>query len=257
MMMYQRNVNFSLAVLPERKETQGTGLAPLHSAEMLPPRPVVSLPAILRSRYKYLIFCGIISAVVGVLAAKKFAQGTWSYSSEVLHQPIAGDASGFAPMDNNTLRGMVKSQDVLEQLKSEFELGCPLSVLDKSFEVESPNGGKAIVIKLSWSDPKQAELMLDRLTSLFVEKVDRVRHQALVQLGQDYVHKADLAREELLKAQDHLAELCESLNVLDFEKELSALHDGIGTLELDLRKQRAGLGALLRKRPRSTTCPAC
>lgn len=243
--MYQATTNSGLALLGERTARNAAAVAPLQ-VEQETSRPVISLGSVLRKRYLYLLFCLAASAGIAAYVADRFAQGVWTYTSELLHQPLSSEASaGLPPLDHNTLRVVVKSQQMLDQLKDEFSLNTPVAVLDKCFEVEVPYGGKAIVTKLTWGDPQQAEAMLNRFNDLFSEKLDRLRHERLEQLGRGFADEADRAQREQSDAQDALAKLCDSVNVLDWEKDLSALRGQISDLQSDVRKLRGAQSAMV------------
>jgi Mrp family chromosome partitioning ATPase len=242
--MYAPSSATSLVESPERhRRPQSAALRVTPASAVRPPAP--SLLTIVGRHRKYLLFCAVIAAAAGVAAGKRFSKETWTYSSTIIHQPPAGTQTTYAPLDVSTLRGMVKSRDALVSLVDEFSLDCPLSALDKLIDVEVPHGGKSIVTTLHWGDPQQAEAMLNRLNELFLQAVGRTRAATLEQLHASHEAGVARARQELVRAQQQLAELRESVGVVDIDKDLGQMSEQIADLESELRKERLSQTTLL------------
>ena len=209
------------------------------------PSPIMSILSRMASaaaRYWYLLFLGILgSGAAAYFGSNYFVKKTWESSSTILYTslPIGESERGlFIPPDLKTITALVNSPSTLETIRDEFHLDLPVKALDKNLTVLVPNGTKMINLTLKWEDGPTCVAMLNRLTDLFIGRVDDIRRKKLGAHIEDFENSLIAVQKRYAEAAAKLQEIYRREKLVDYKSESVATLVEISQLESTLAEHR-------------------
>ena len=203
---------------------------------------ILSRMASAAARYWYLLFLGILgSGAAAYFGSNYFVKKTWESSSTILYTslPIGESERGlFIPPDLKTITALVNSPSTLETIRDEFHLDLPVKALDKNLTVLVPNGTKMINLTLKWEDGPTCVAMLNRLTDLFIGRVDDIRRKKLGAHIEDFENSLIAVQKRYDEAAAKLQEIYRREKLVDYKSESVATLVEISQLESTLAEHR-------------------
>ncbi len=161
----------------EISQPQGNALAkPVRPAPLPPPPEENLFLGILRRRWKLLSACLIASTLAAVGVTSRFASTSHTVSASLLYKGFSRPEGTNLYVPNvASLIPLMKSRENLQRVRDNLSLDLPLVVLSRVIAVKTINKTNILEISLDWSDPAQAQEILDELIAGFLEATDEAR----------------------------------------------------------------------------------
>lgn len=191
--------------------------------------PATSSPSLLgliysslRRRWPLVLVYTAISAVVAFVGGQTLGRDTWKAESTLRYTPQGVYVQGrevYRPPNNQTFVELMKSTAVLDEAIHRSEVTIPRSWLEFRLDIDIPFNSDLITLSLEWSNPEEAQRVLDGLIAEVIESRTRSRADQLDRTAEELEQaRRDTAR-ELAELETH------NRNVLALERSQDPLGD--------------------------------
>ena len=156
-------------------------------------------------RWLILLIFIFVSCILGVTAALKFGEQTYTANTNLLYQPVIGGDVGNSRLESfvqmSTQMGMVKLEGNLMEVRRRLELHSPLEDIEEACKVKNPRGTALLVISSEWNSNKVAASIANSLRDIFLENQQRMRRASLGREVRDLEDRLQIARRKWQSAE--------------------------------------------------------
>ncbi len=179
---------------------------------------------VLQRRWKVLA-AGLLLTLLATAAAVKFlAVRSWESTTTLIYTPLPIPdvaKSLYTQPDLKTLAGLADSDEMMENLRSQFEIKLPLKLVKKALTVTVPSGTKILQLAFSWDSGENSAKMLNALTENFVQDVTRIRRSKLSEHMEDFKTQLSEVQAREQQAVDDLRKFHQLHGLTDYKDELN------------------------------------
>jgi len=202
------------------------------------PPPGVSLDAMIRKRWKWLVICLVAGVGGGVYLAIHYEQKQWEYTATLLYDESPAGLLGHEPPKLYALQDLATSRETLTSLREEFQLDLQLTAIAAAIKTKVAYGSAMIEVRCIWDNPEQAKNILSRALELFGDQVVTVRQQQLTRAFDDCEAALQQSIETCELAKAAQLEFNRRHQVVDLEKDLTRAQSAVTILEERLETAR-------------------
>jgi hypothetical protein len=207
-----------------------------------PPRAAVG-PSLIETifklslrRWKLLALWTVVAGAIAWFAAQKLARTTYSAQGTLIYMPADNWKRNeyFRPPEIPTVVEMLKSPDVLEQVRKELSIPVPSALFSKQVLIQPVKNTAFVTVTVEGTNGEILTPAANRLMELGVEKYSALRASRIEAGAKRAAEDRRLAIERRDQAEDDYRAALEKRDAVNIRVELEALMKEIVTIESDL-----------------------